>query len=138
MWMGNHGFVRESAHNGLSLQEYQRHENAQRDKSWSAQGIASDALLAQVSAYDLRVGTSLKLMQAFALRKKESVRFRPFEHVVPFAEAGLPDSLREADRYVSVKGKGGAYAGCRRPFPLFWRRSNPPSKWSVSVRPRPY
>jgi len=113
MWMGNHGFVRESAHNGLSLQEYQRHENAQRDKSWSAQGIASDALLAQVSAYDLRVGTSLKLMQAFALRKKESVRFRPFEHVVPFAEAGLPDSLREADRYVSVKGKGGAYAGCR-------------------------
>jgi site-specific recombinase XerC len=107
MWMGKHGFVRGPAHYGLSLQEYQRHENAQRDKSWSAQGIASDALLAQVCAYDLRVGTSLKLMQAFALRKKESVQFRPFEHVVPFAETGLPESLREADRYVSVRGKGG-------------------------------
>jgi integrase len=46
-------------------------------------------------------------MQAFALRKKESVQFRPFEHVVPFAETGLPDSQWEADRYVSVKGKGG-------------------------------
>jgi site-specific recombinase XerC len=107
MWMGKHGFVRGPAHYGLSLQEYQRHENAQRDKSWSAQGIASDALLAQVCAYDPRVGASLKLMQAFGLRRKESVQFRPFEHVVPFAETGLPVSQQQADRYVWVKGKGG-------------------------------
>jgi site-specific recombinase XerC len=107
MWMGKHGFVRGPAQYGLSLQEYQRHENAQRDKSWSAQGIASDELLAQVCAYDPRVGSSLKLMQAFGLRRKESVQFRPFEHVMPFAETGLPVSQQQADRYVWVKGKGG-------------------------------
>jgi hypothetical protein len=36
MWMGKPGFVRGPEHYGLSLDEYQRHENAQRDKSWSA------------------------------------------------------------------------------------------------------
>ena len=38
MWMGKHGFVRKPGHYGLSLEEYQRHESAQRDKSWTAQG----------------------------------------------------------------------------------------------------
>ena len=37
MWMGKHGFVRKPGHYGLSLEEYQRHESAQRDKSWTAQ-----------------------------------------------------------------------------------------------------
>ena len=35
-------------HYGLSLDEYQRHESAQRDKSWSAQGIDAEALIAEV------------------------------------------------------------------------------------------
>jgi site-specific recombinase XerC len=107
MWMGKPGFVRGPAHYGLSLEEYQRHENARRDKSWSAQGIATDEVLAQVFAYDPLVGASLRLMQALGLRRKESVQCRPFEHVMPFTETGLAVDQQQADRYLWVKGKGG-------------------------------
>jgi site-specific recombinase XerC len=107
MWMGKPGFVRGPAHYGLSLEEYQRHENARRDKSWSAQGIATDEVLAQVFAYDPLVGASLRLIQAFGLRRKESVQCHPFEHVMPFTETGLAVDQQQADRYLWVKGKGG-------------------------------
>ena len=107
MWMGKPGFVRGPAHYGLSLEEYQRHENARRDKSWTAQGIATDDVLAQVFAYDPLVGASLRLIQAFGLRRKESVQCRPFEHVKPFTETGLPVEQQQADQYLWVKGKGG-------------------------------
>ncbi|MDA8258326.1 MAG: integrase, partial [Betaproteobacteria bacterium] len=63
MWMGKHGFVRGPDHYGLSLEEYQRHEYARRDKSWSAQGIDIEVLLAEVCAYDAYVGASLRLSQ---------------------------------------------------------------------------
>ena len=99
--------MRGPAHYGLSLEEYQRHENARRDKSWSAQGIATDEVLAQVFAYDPLVGASLRLMQALGLRRKESVQCRPFEHVMPFTETGLAVDQQQADRYLWVKGKGG-------------------------------
>ncbi len=105
--MGKHGFVRPPAYYGLALDDYQRHEYAQRDKSWSGQGIDVDALIAQVCAFDVHVGASLRLIQAMGLRRKESVQFRPFEHVVPFGETGLPADQRQADRYAWVKGKGG-------------------------------
>lgn len=107
MWMGKHGFVRPPAYYGLTPDEYQRHETAQRDKSWSGQGIDIDALIAQVSAFDAHVGASLRLIQAMGLRRKESVQFRPFEHVQPFEETGLSADQRQADRYAWVKGKGG-------------------------------
>lgn len=38
-WLGKNGFVRGPAHYGLEIDEYQRHEAAERDKSWSAQHI---------------------------------------------------------------------------------------------------
>jgi hypothetical protein len=41
MWLGKPGFIRKPADYGLSLEEYERHEYAQRDKSWSAQGVES-------------------------------------------------------------------------------------------------
>jgi site-specific recombinase XerC len=107
MWMGKHGFVRPPAYYGLTLDEYQRHEGAQRDKSWSGQGIDVNALIIQVCAFDVHVGASLRLIKAMGLRRKESVQFRPFEHVVPFDETGLPVDQRQADRYAWVKGKGG-------------------------------
>lgn len=107
MWMGKHGFVREPAYYGLGVEEYQRHESAQRDKSWSGNGVDIDALIAEVYAYDRYVGASLRLIRAMGLRRKESVQFRPFENVVSFADTGLPAEERAADRYVRVKGKGG-------------------------------
>jgi integrase len=41
------------------------------------------------------------------LRRKESILFRPYEHVAAFADTGLPPEERQADRYVLAKGKGG-------------------------------
>jgi len=107
MWLGKHGFVRKPGHYGLSLAEYQRHEYAQRDKGWSAQGIDIDALLARVGEFDVYVGASLRLIQTMGLRRKESVQFRPFDSVVSFEETGLPSDQKTADRYVRIKGKGG-------------------------------
>ena len=52
MWMGKHGFVRKPGHYGLSLEDYQRHESARRDKSWSAQGIDAEAVIAEVCQFD--------------------------------------------------------------------------------------
>ncbi|MCB2035265.1 MAG: integrase, partial [Ottowia sp.] len=62
------GFIRRPEHYGLTPDEYERHENAQRDKSWSGNGIDVEALLAQVSAYDARIGASMRLMVKVGLR----------------------------------------------------------------------
>lgn len=106
-WLGKPGFVREPKFYGLSLDEYQRHEYAQSDKSWSAHGLDVDEVLAQVMAFDARSAASIRLMDTLALRRKESVMFRPYEHVVPFEQTGLPEAARKADEYVWIKGKGG-------------------------------
>lgn len=107
MWTGKHGFVREPAYYGLDVAEYLRHEYAQRDKSWSAQGVDIDALVIQVCGYDRYVGASLRLIRAMGLRRKESVLFRPYESVVSFPDTGLPLEEQTADRYARIKGKGG-------------------------------
>jgi integrase len=109
MWLGKHGFIRKPADYGLSVEAYQRHENAQRDKSWSAQGVDIDALIEQVCAHDRHVGASLRLIQAFGLRRKESVMIRPHRCMVPFEATGLSSEERRADHYLRVKAgsKGG-------------------------------
>ena len=107
LWLNKPGFIRPPAYYGLTPAEYQRHGNAQRDKSWTGNGIDVEALLAQVSAYDARIGASMRLMAMVGLRRKESVTCRPYAHVYPFAETGLPEDQREADEYLWSKGKGG-------------------------------
>lgn len=107
MWLGKHGFVQGPAYYGLSLEEYQRHGYAQRDKSWSANHVDIDQTLEQVCAYDRYVGASLRLIQRLGLRRKESILFRPFASMVPFEATGLAPEEKSADRYVKIKGKGG-------------------------------
>lgn len=116
VWLGKPGFIRTPAHYGLSPAEYQRHEYAQRDKSWTAAGIDIDALIQRVTAYDRYVGASLRLIQAMGLRRKESVMFRPHQCVVPFEATGLAPEQREADQYVRIKE--GAKGGRLRFVPL--------------------
>lgn len=60
MWMGKHGFVRSPDHYGLSVDEYQRHEYASRDKGWSANGVDIDAVITQVCDHDRFVGASFR------------------------------------------------------------------------------
>jgi integrase len=115
-WMGKNGFIRKPAHYGLELAEYQRHEAAERDKSWSAQGVDIDALIEQVCAYDAYVGASLRLIRAFGLRRKESVMLRPNACIVPFESTGLTEEERQADLYVWIRQ--GAKNGRQRFVPL--------------------
>jgi len=107
MWMGKHGFVRAPAHYGLDVDEYQRHEYAQRDKSWTAHGVNIDDVIQQVCAYDRHVGASVRLIRALGLRRKESVQFRPYDSVVPFEVTGLEREANATDLHVRIKGKGG-------------------------------
>jgi hypothetical protein len=90
----------QAGHYGLTPDEYQRHENAQRDKSWTAAGIDIDAVIEQVCAFDRYIGASLLRI---GLRRKESVMFRPHRCVVPFEATGLPSEERQADSYVRIK-----------------------------------
>lgn len=106
-WLGKPGFVREPSFYGLNLAEYQRHESAQSDKSWSAHNLDVKEVLARVKEYDPRIAASMRLMDTLALRRKESVMLRPYEHVLPFEQTGLPEAARKADEYVWIKGKGG-------------------------------
>jgi len=115
-WLGKNGFVRSPAHYGLEIDEYQRHEAAERDKSWSAQGVDIEALIDKVCAYDPHVGASLRLIRAFGLRRKESVMLRPNACIVPFESTGLPESEKQADRYVWIRQ--GAKNGRQRFVPL--------------------
>ena len=87
MWMGKHGFVRQPQHYGLELAEYQRTGLAERDKSWSAQGIDVAAQIEKVGAYDRYVGASLRLCLALGLRRKESVMFKPHRNLLGWQEA---------------------------------------------------
>ncbi len=115
-WLGKPGFIRKPAHYGLTPAEYRRHGNAIRDKSWTAAGIDIDALFEQVNAYDRYVGSSLHLIRAFGLRRKESVMLRPHLCVVPFEATGLPPAERQAEHYVRIKE--GAKGGRLRFVPL--------------------
>jgi len=115
-WLGKPGFIRAPAHYGLSPTEYQRHEYAQRDKSWTAAGIDIDTLVERVCAYDRYVGACLRLIRAMGLRRKEAVMFRPHQCVVPFEATGVPPERRQADHYVRIKE--GAKGGRLRHVPL--------------------
>ena len=116
LWLGKPGFVRAPAHYGLSPEEYERNEYAQRDKSWTAAGIDIDAIVERVSAFDRYVGASLRLIRAFGLRRKESVMLRPHRCEVPFEATGLSSEERQADRYLRIKE--GAKGGRLRFVPL--------------------
>lgn len=108
-WIGKPGLVRQPQYYGLQPEDYQRHEAAQRDKSWSAQGIDIDHLIGEIGRFDPYVGAAMRLVRALGLRRKEAVMFRPHRCVVPFEATGLPLHKRKADRYARIKAgsKGG-------------------------------
>jgi len=50
---------------------------AAQDKAWTAHGILPEEKIAEVKAFDLRVGVQLLLQHHFALRVKEAIMLRP-------------------------------------------------------------
>ncbi|MBB4730529.1 phage integrase N-terminal domain-containing protein [Xanthomonas arboricola] len=115
-WVGKQGMVREPAHYGLGLEQYQRQEVARRDRSWSAQAVDIDALVERICLHDRYVGASLRLIRAFGMRRKESVMWRPHRNVLGFGATGLPPEQREAEHYIRIKE--GAKGGRERFVPI--------------------
>lgn len=109
LWIGKPGLVLQPAAYGLSPSQYQRHEVAQRDRSWTGAGIDIDPLIEEVCARDRHVGAALRLIRAFGLRRKEAVMMRPHACVVPFEATGMPMDRKKADSYLWVRqgSKGG-------------------------------
>ena len=135
MWMGKHGFVRKPAITA-SLEEYQRHGSAQRDRAGPPKGIDAEAVIATVCKFDLRVGASLRLMSALGLRRKESVQFSRSCMSCRSSETGLPENQQQADRYAWVRGARAAGAldspGRSR---FIWRAGVCPRRGRRSRRP---
>lgn len=108
LWLRKPGLIRPPEFYGLQPAEFERNEVANRDRSWTPKGIDVDALLDEIGTYDARVAACMRLMQAFALRKKESLLMRPFRDVAAADETDLPMAERTAEQFVHVLvGKGG-------------------------------
>lgn len=93
---------------------YQRSLANGVDKSWRAKGVDVVTVIRDVEAYDVHAAASLKLMQAFQLRFKESVMFRPHTDVISAAQAGKPSDgpVFYLDTHRGTKG------GRERLFPV--------------------
>lgn len=107
-WIGKRGLIRRPQTYGLRPDQYTRHSAAASDKSWSAKQIDITTLLAKIGIYDPRIGSMLRLMYAFGLRKKEAIMLRPHVSLWTFEATGLL-SDKKADYYLRVKpgSKGG-------------------------------
>ena len=116
LWIGKPGLIRPPAHYGLKPEEYQRHLAAERDKSWSGNGVDTEGLIGRICHDDPYMGTALKLMGTLALRKKEALMFRPHQDVVSFDATGLPPHKKKADLYARIDS--GAKGGRERFVPL--------------------
>lgn len=111
-WLGEPGFIRDPAHYGLSLTEYQRHEHARRDKIWTAAGSDIEADRRLRPPRQCLAATDPGLWPA----PKGIDDFRPHQCVVPFEATALPAEEQETDHYVRIEE--GAKGGRLRFVPL--------------------
>jgi hypothetical protein len=98
-WIGKAGLVREAEAYVDEPALVSRHYPAQRDCSWTANGVDAQALVVKVTAIDRYVGIQLRLMLAFGMRRKEAVMFAPHVAEVPYY--ALPKDHPAATRFVS-------------------------------------
>jgi integrase len=53
---------------------------AQQDKSWSTNGVNFEEIWNQIAAFSKEAGAQLRMIQAFGLRREESICFKPNLH----------------------------------------------------------
>lgn len=75
-WIGKAGLVK-PATAYVDPGRVKRRVAAMRDKSWSAAGVDARAMIAQIKAFDPRVGMQAEIIHAFGLRREEAVQFKP-------------------------------------------------------------
>lgn len=101
---------------------YRRSLASEEDKSWRARGVAVGRVIDEIAVYEPRAAASLRLMQAFQLRFKESVMFRPHRDVVDASQAAAiaptrsPTDLAEAGHHLLIHR--GTKGGRPRLFPV--------------------
>jgi len=76
-WIGKPGMVQRATDYVSNPNAVRRVQATSTDKSWSAAGVDPQILFNTVEQHDWRVGLQLKLMDAFGLRRKEAVIFKP-------------------------------------------------------------
>lgn len=65
---------------------------ARESKSWRANGIDVHQKVEEIAKYDERAASAVEMMEAFGLRFKEAVMFRPHVDVLTSAQAGKDES----------------------------------------------
>jgi integrase len=86
---------------------YERSYVANRDKSWSANGVEKAELIRRIVEYDRYAGAIIAVDAAFGLRIKEGAMVRPHVDVVPAAQTGLRNPTCEYYLYTHRGTKGG-------------------------------
>lgn len=76
-WIGKGGLVRPALAYASDPERVRVGTVAKYDHAWRAAGIDAAQMVRLVAAYDPHVGIQLKLCQAFMLRRREAVMFRP-------------------------------------------------------------
>ncbi len=89
------------------LQDPERSERiyaAQRDKSWTGNGVDADAVIKAIAEDDPRVALQLKVLRAFGMRVKEAVMFKPHRS--------------DMGQHVALPRNAGTKGGRPRSFPV--------------------
>lgn len=77
-WIGKDGMVLPTVHYGLGAPDRLRRQvSATSDKSWSARGVAVARVIEMVADMDHYVAMQLRVIDAFGLRREESIQFKP-------------------------------------------------------------
>ncbi|WP_373975511.1 integrase domain-containing protein [Chitinibacter sp. SCUT-21] len=85
-WLGKSGMIPPAA---KLLPEHQAKRSyvAEKDKSWTAHEIDPEQLIRQIQQFDLYVAMQLEVIQAFGLRRKEAICFKPWQVETPEGDA---------------------------------------------------
>jgi integrase len=107
-WIGKAGLVAPSdAYFKDDPTLIKRTYRATRDKSWAANGVDVDAVIAEVDQEDPRVGAQLRMCDAFGLRVKEALMLRPHMAVLIGQSAVVKGETYETYLEVLRGTKGG-------------------------------
>lgn len=106
-WIGKPGLVRKPEFYVGDASRLRRSYIATNDKSWSANGVDAEALIAKIAEYDRYCGAWLDVISAFGLRVREAQMLKPHRSVVAASATGIVNARAEWYLHVFRGTKGG-------------------------------
>lgn len=79
-WIGKGNMIKASETYCKNPESVKRVYAAEEDKSWTAKEVDIEAKIAEIKEYAVEAAAQLMLMQAFGLRAKEAICFKPNKH----------------------------------------------------------